>query len=358
MSNLNDKTFISINEAAQAILAYGQDITPILFGEPGIGKTSILKEMRKVLGDEYDYIYIDCPVMDMSDIGMRVPNKDTGQLELYVSSLFKLGNGRKKVMLFDEFAKTPKLTQTIFTRALLERYVGDMPIEAGSYLFGTSNLSSDGVGDAMLAHGSSRVMKLYVSKSNAMQYLAWATENGQSPLLRAWVAMNPRSMASYLDDGQDDNPYIFNPKKKQDSYLCPRSYAKCDPIIRKRDQVGNKLTEAALAGTIGPSAAQSLAAFLSLEKELVSVKSIIKDPENTPIPDKLAALFMTMFNAVDTIETQDDLSSFMKYVNRVSSSELQSVFFTMLLQSKRTMRLARNNGVVMNWAKDNYELLV
>jgi hypothetical protein len=48
----------------------------------------------------------------------------------------------------------------------------------------------------------------------------------------------------------------------------------------------------------------------------------------------------------------------MRYINRVKSAELQSVFFTMLLQNKRTVRLAKNNSEVMGWAKDNYELLV
>lgn len=357
MSNTNDKTFITINDAAKAIAAYGQHITPILFGEPGIGKTTLLKELSGTF-PEHAAIYADCPALDLSDILMRVPDKDTKQLELFLSSLFQMNDPRPKIIMLDEFAKVPKLVQTILTRLMLERCVGDMPLPEGSIVFGTSNLSSDGVGDAMLAHGSNRVMKLYVSKPNAMQYLAWATENGVSPLLRAWVAMNPRSMASYLDGGQEDNPYIFNPKKKQDSFLSPRSYTKCDVVVRKRDMVGNVITEAALAGTIGAAAAQSLAAFMSLEKELVAVKDIIRNPEGVAIPEKLAALFMTMFNAVDTIETQDDLSSFMKYVNRVSSAELQSVFFTMLLQSKRTSRLARNNGEVMNWAKDNYELLV
>ena len=48
----------------------------------------------------------------------------------------------------------------------------------------------------------------------------------------------------------------------------------------------------------------------------------------------------------------------MRFVNRVRSSEVQAVFFTMLLQSKRTARIAKNNQQVMEWAKTNFELMI
>ena len=35
-----------------------------------------------------------------------------------------------------------------------------------------------------------------------------------------------------------------------------------------------------------------------------------------------------------------------------------AVFFTMLLQSKRTARIAKNNQQVMEWAKTNFELMI
>jgi hypothetical protein len=76
------------------------------------------------------------------------------------------------------------------------------------------------------------------------------------------------------------------------------------------------------------------------------------------MPEKPAALFMMMFNAIDTIETQDELASFMKFLNRIKSSEVQSVFFTMAMQSKRVGKLAVRNEQIKDWAKNNYELLI
>lgn len=358
MATINFNNAVSIKDAADMIDAYGDRITIVLKGEPGIGKSTVLKTLQKAHGDAYDYIYVDCPVMDLSDIVMRIPNHETKSLEAYVSSLFKLDSPKPKIIMLDEFMKTNKLLQTLFTRLMLERTVGDVELPAGSIVFATSNNSSDGVGDTMLAHAGNRVMVVNVRKSTAPEWNVWATDNSISPIIRAWVAMNPRCLASYLDGGQDENPYIFNPNRRELSFVTPRSLAKADVVTRSSDKMGSRLTQAALAGTIGMAAAESMAAFMTLEKELVSVKTIINDPDNTPIPEKPAALFLTMFNAIDTIETQDDLSAFMTFVNRIKSEEVQSVFFTMVFQSKRTVRLAKNNAQIRDWAKTNYELLI
>jgi hypothetical protein len=41
----------------------------------------------------------------------------------------------------------------------------------------------------------------------------------------------------------------------------------------------------------------------------------------------------------------------------MKQSELQSVFFTMLLDNPRTTKLAANNDVVKGWAMTNYKFL-
>lgn len=352
---------VTIDEAYTLVKTLGTSNTFLFVGEPGIGKSSLHSRMKSDIdypADKYDHVYVDFSNTDLGDLFIRAPNRETGELEFYPSSIFKMKSGKPKIIMLDEIGKCDKMMQKMAMRLVLDHVLGDEELPEGSIVFATTNNFSDGVGDAILAHGGNRVTIINVSKSNEKMWNTWATDNGISAVIRAWVAMNPRCLASYLDGGQDDNPFIFNPSKRVLSFVSPRSLAKCDPIVRARDVVGSKLTHSSLAGTIGVAAAESMAAFLSLEKELISVKQVLADPENIPVPEKPAALFMMMFNAIDTIETSDDLSKFMRFVNRVRSSEIQAVFFTMLLQSKRTTRLARLNQQVSDWAKTNYELLI
>jgi hypothetical protein len=356
MSKLNFNATVTINELRKVIPLIGSEITPIIVSEPGCGKTSILTMMEADHGDKYDYIYVDCPVKDMSDVGMTIPNHGSKSLEYYVSSLFKLDSPKPKVILLDEFMKAPKLLQVIFTRLMLERMVGDVPLPSGSIVFGTSNNASDGVGDTMLAHAGNRVCIMEMSKPSVNDWLEWASAKGISRVVRAFVALFPRTLASYRDGNQDDNPYVFNPKKTQLSFCSPRSLAKCDVIVRNRDTLGENATMVALAGTIGLAGAGDMSAFLSLEKTLMDVKDIVKDPEGVKVPDEVSAQLMIMFQAVDVLETQDELNKFMKFVNKIPSSEVQAVFFTMMMRNTKATKLARHNLQIAEWAKNNHEL--
>ena len=59
---------VSINELRKLIPVIGKTLTPVIQSEPGCGKTSLLSMLEEDLGNGYDYIYVDCPVKDMSDI--------------------------------------------------------------------------------------------------------------------------------------------------------------------------------------------------------------------------------------------------------------------------------------------------
>lgn len=353
---LNDA--VPLDEIPRLLTLVGESITVVLKGEPGIGKSSVLKTLETMQGDAYDYIYVDCPVKDVGDTAMSVPDNDKTKLVQLVTDLFMLDSPKPKVIMLDEFMKTSKLLQTMWTRLMLERCVGDKRLPAGSIVFATSNHTSDGVGDSMLAHAGNRVMIVNVDKPRHVAWNLWASKHGISSVLRAWVAMNPRCLASYLDGGQDDNEFIFNPTRRGVmSFVSPRSLAKVDVVVKNHIKLGRSLTRAGLAGTCGAAFANSFEAYLMLEKELVSVGTIIKDPLNVTIPEKPAALFLTMFNAVDTIETQDDLSAFMEYVNRIKSEEVQECFFTMALQG-RISKLASRNAQMKEWGVKNLELML
>lgn len=370
MSKVNLVNTVSINELRTLIPLIGGELTPVIQSEPGCGKTSLLSMIAtdhgdkwrspadgtSIAGDKFDYVYVDCPVKDMSDIGMTIPNHTTQSLEYYVSSLFNLDDPKPKVILLDEFMKSPKLLQVIFTRLMLERMVGDRALPKGSILFATSNNATDGVGDNMLAHAGNRVCLVRMAKPTVNEWLEWAGQNGVSRVIRAFVAMFPRCLASYIDSDQKDNPYIFKPSMTTLSFVSPRSLAKADVIVRHRDTIGENATRVALAGTIGASAAADMAAFMSMEKALVDVKDICKDPITTPIPKEISAQLMIMFQAVDVLSTQDELSKFMLFVDRIESNEVQSVFFTMMMRNPKSVRLARNNLKVTEWAAANHTL--
>lgn len=356
MSKVNFSLTTSIDETKQLIKSIGQTNTVIVVSEPGVGKSTILEMLKAEMGeDEYDYIYVDCPVKDMMDIAASIPNHTSKTLEYYVSSLFKMGNGKKKVIMLDEFMKSPKLMQIIYTRLMLERSVGDEQLPEGSYVFATSNNASDGVGDGMLAHVGNRVCLVNMRKPNHDEWNTWASANNIARPIRAWAAMNTKAFKSYLDPDQQDNPYIFKPSSTNKSFVSPRSLAKCSPIVEKRSEYTENTLTVALAGTAGEAFAKSIAAFISLEGRLTKYEDIIKNPKTISVPDNVSALVMMLFEAIDKLDTQDTLNKYMDFVNRIPQEEIQSIFFTMMMRAKP--KLARYNQEINKWATDNHQLL-
>ena len=117
MSKIATYPTLTREECKEAIKAVGSTVTVLVMSEPGVGKSAILEDLRKEMGeDEYDFIYVDGPNKDMMDIAATIPNHETKSLEHYVAGLFKMGNGKKKVIMIDEALKVPKLMQPIYTR--------------------------------------------------------------------------------------------------------------------------------------------------------------------------------------------------------------------------------------------------
>lgn len=366
---INTVPLMTIADLRRAIPVITPSLTMVIQSEPGCGKTSLLAMVAEDMGDHwrkpgddypddrYDYIYVDCPVKDMQDIGMVVPNHEKQSLEYYVASLFKMGSGKPKFIFLDELLKAPKMLQVIFTRLMLERMIGDVPLPKGSMVAATSNNASDGVGDTMLAHAGNRVCRVEMKKPDHDEWGLWAAENNIHRSIRTFVALTPRCLNSYRDGGQENNEFIFKPNMGTLSFVSPRSLAKSDVIVRNRDVFGPQATQAMLAGTIGAAAAAQMSALMAMDKSLDDVKDIVRDPDNISVPDDIAAQLMIMLQAVDTLDNHDDLEKFMVWVNRVPSAEVQSIFFTQMVRTPRASKLARRNEAIKNWCIKNHVLL-
>jgi hypothetical protein len=357
MSAITTYPMLTREQTKEAIKAVGTNVTVMILSEPGCGKTAILHDLEREMGtEEYDFIYIDGPNKEMMDIAASIPNHETKALEYYVASLFKLGNGKKKVIMIDEALKVPKLMQPIYTRMYLERTVGDAPLPDGSIVFATSNNTSDGVGDVLPAHTANRMAIVRMSKPSMKEWLAWAQDSGISSVVRATVAMYPRMLKSYMDAEQADNPYIFQPSKPMMSFVSPRSLHKADYIVKAK--LSEDITLGLLAGTLGERGARDMCAFVAMESKVAKIEDVLKNPETVPMPneDDVAPLLLMIFQALDHIESQDDLNRFQKFVNRIRSQEVQSVWFVVLLRSNKA-KLARSNPEVQKWALENHNLI-
>jgi ATPase family associated with various cellular activities (AAA) len=326
-----------------------------LMGEPGIGKSSMLERIATRLG--MDYAYIDVPNLDLGDIAMPVVDHESKTTRYYPNARFKLQSNKPVCIMLDEYSKgadpVKNMLHPLFE--VVNPRLGDVAVPPGSIVFSTGNLSSDGVGDGMKAHTKARLTKLVVRKPSAEEWLAWAVPKGIAPEVCAWVDRYPQVLASYIDGGQGDNPYIFNPRSVQDSFVCPRTLELASNIVSARSKFSSDALIAAMSGVIGEAGSRDLQAFIAYSDQLPTRASIIADPKNAAVPSQPGACAVVIYSLISAAE-KDNFSALMEYVKRFDP-EWQATFCIQVARTTSKQAIAFSNKDFSKWVADNQDLL-
>ena len=353
MAVINFGHSVSLKEFAHSIAVVGEQVTVIGQGEPGIGKSSMLKVLQTQYPD-HEMAYIDCTLLDLGDFALPYTEThgDIKVTKFAPNARFKFHTGRPVIIMLDEIGKAMKSVKNVLLTLMLEHRIGDQYLPAGSKVFGTTNLLSDGVGDMLEAHARNRVCLVTVRKPDADEWIEWAIGNNIAPEVIAWVKQFPHAMASYTDASQKDNPYIFNPTRAgMGAVVTPRSLEKASHIAKQRSTLGDALTISLLTGTIGESASRDMAAFFTVVDKLPTWDAIMHSPMTAKMPDDAVARCILVFSAITRIE-KDTLSKWMTYVQRMDK-EWQALFATSVMKSPQKQSFCVLNKEFKDWALAN-----
>ena len=330
-------------------------------GEPGVGKSSLLDRF-KADPSMSNYIVappIDAQSMDLGDISMPVVDRERMVTNYAPNSRFMIAEAirqnRPVVILIDELTKSPQPVQNMLQPLFeMRRRLGDLYLPEGSIVFCTGNLGGEGLGDALKAHTRNRLTVVEVSKPIAAEWIPWAVDTGVDPAVIAFVRQVPHTMASYRDGDQDENPYIFNPRKVQRSVFSPRSAVRASRYVAARDQMDAATLRSALRGCIGDAAAADLDAFIAYQDELPSRDSIIANPAGAPLPASAGANVVLVFGLLAST-TSENLPAYMQYVRRLEP-EWQAVFGVSLAGGSK-QHMAFKCQEFTHWARENHDIL-
>ena len=353
MSVLNFGHTVSLQEFAKSIGIVGKDVTVIGQGEPGIGKSSMLKVLAQQYPD-YEIAYIDCTLLDLGDFALPYTEMagDLKVTKFAPNARFKMHTGKPVIVMLDEIGKAMKAVKNVLLTLMLEHRIGDNYLPEGSIVFGTTNLLSDGVGDMLEAHARNRVCMTTVRKPDADEWIEWAISNDVAPEVIAWVKQFPHALASYTDVSQKDNPYIFNPTRAgMGAVVTPRSLEKASHIAKRRSELGDSLTISMLTGTIGESASRDMQAFFTVVDKLPTWDAIMASPSTTKMPTDTVAKCILVFSAITRVE-KDSLPKWMTYLQRMDM-EWQALFATSVMKSQAKQAFCVMNKEFKDWALKN-----
>lgn len=347
---------VSLSEAKNLIATCGQHVTFMLQGGMGIGKSSLLWGLAEQFKDTHDAVYIDMTTKDLADLsGVPYIEERNGVkvTKFAPNSELKFGNNKPVILMLDEFGKAMRPVQNTALRLMLERKMGEDALPEGSIVFGTTNKTGEGLGDAIQPHARNRISFVTVRSPNAEEWCEWAMNNNVEAEVIAWVNQNPQCLASFDEGGQEDNQYIYHPNKPVAAFVTPRSLTKASAVIKHRYTLGTNATIAGVAGCVGESAARDIMAYAVLADQLPTWESIIKDPENARLPTEgnAAASFITIYSALARVE-KATFDQWMIYCKRLAK-EFQAVFCVNIGRGPRRDVALANRGFVQ-WVSDNH----
>lgn len=333
---------VTLNQAATVIATVGRNVTFMLKGQPGIGKSSILKMLAAQLPD-YHVAYVDVTNLDLGDVAMPVIDRELMVTNYAPNARFGLARTQHKpvLLMLDELTKATKPILNMLLPIILERRLGDVALPEGSIVFATGNLESDGVGDNLPGHAHNRMTVLDIANPDADSWLQWAMSNDIAPEVMAFAKQYPQVFERY-DQISGDNYYVYNPLKGQTKAFCsPRSLEKASHIIKTRAIIGDALLPA-LIGTVGEAAARDLEAMTALADQVPSFDAIIKNPDACRLPDGVGAYFLVSFMLAGRVK-QDTMDAVMTYVSRFESFEAKALFLSSVAGNSEKVRFACMN---------------
>lgn len=357
---------LNLSEAADLIAAVGHEVTVMLAGEPGIGKSAILSTLGQRFPDR-ELIYFDCATKDLGDIqypDVQVFPPQAGAdtdakriLKFIPNAQLGIHTGKPAIICLDELGKcASRAVLNALLSVIHERRLGDDYMHPETILFTTTNLTTDGVGDIIPAHVRSRMCTVTVSKPNAEQWIAWTRGLGRSknihPMVTAYVEMFPQALASYTEgDVQKDNPRIYHPDRQQTAYVTPRTLEKASHVIRAQAKFSTNALTAALAGLGGAAFAREMQDFLAVREQMPSMKEVIEDPQTAKLPDTASAAMVLVHGMIGKMDRKN-FDPFFEYIMRLPK-EVQAVFFVAVIQTQGVVDMAVKKKAFQQWASDN-----
>lgn len=285
-------------------------IPSFLWGPPGIGKSSIIKQIAKA--KELKFIDLRLSLMDPTDL-KGIPFYDKHEHHsVWAPPSFLPKNG-EGILFLDELNSAPPAVQASAYQLILDRQVGEYRLPDGWAIVAAGNRESDrGVVYKMPSPLANRFVHLEMDV-DVNDWKDWAFSAGIDERIIAYIGY------------KNEDLFSFDPVLNEKSFATPRSWEFVNGILKS--SMNENLLLDVISGAIGKERAISFLSFSKVAHKLPDIEAILStgEGEYPSEPDVLYTLSSVLVSFL--LKNPEHLENVLKY-----TLELQSEFSVMIVQ--------------------------
>ncbi len=296
-----------------------QKVPTFLWGAPGIGKSSIIKQIAKEKGLEF--IDLRLALMDPTDLkGIPFYDKES-HTALWAPPAFLPKDG-KGILFLDELNSAPPSVQASAYQLILDRKVGEYELPNGWAIVSAGNREGDrGVTYRMPSPLANRFVH-FEMEVNRDDWRFWAYKKGIDNRIISYISF------------KNEHLFTFDAKSDTKSFATPRSWEYVDSILKAN--LDDTLILNVISGAVGKDVSVGFLAFCKVMNRLPNIDAILENGEGE-YSDEIDVLYALSTGLVSAIlQDNSKLDNLLKY-----TLELKSEFAVMIVQD------LQRNGVVM-----------
>ena len=232
-----------------------------IWGAPGIGKSSIVKEIAQKNG--LAFIDLRLSLLDPTDL-KGIPFFDEQNREgvwAKPSFLPKESDQSRGILFLDEINTAPPAVQASAYQLILDRRVGEYQLPEGWSIIAAGNRENDrGVVYKMPPPLANRFVH-FEMEVDFEDWKSWAYGRGIDASIIAFLAFDKGML------------FTFDPVSNEKSFATPRSWEYVDTIIKSG--IRNELILESISGAVGREGAINYISFKRVMKQLPDLSAIL-----------------------------------------------------------------------------------
>ena len=177
------------------------ELPPVMiWGAPGLGKSTIVKSVAKELGIEFRDIRL-AQIESVDLRGLPSVDKESGTMKWNLPEFFPRDTKSKGILFLDEISACPKDVAVAAYQLVLDRKIGDFyEVPKGWYIVAAGNRTSDkAVAMTMPSALANRFLHLDV-EADAEEWCNWGYEHDIHPAVTGFIKYRPHLIFNMNDE--------------------------------------------------------------------------------------------------------------------------------------------------------------